>query len=111
MPHWEQAAHIEGLTFESAVATLERWLPEVRAKVDIVAVCYHGGFERALGSGEPTEALTGENEGYALLERFHSDIDLLITGHQHRQIAELYMAYLLYNPALKEKSRKNRLGY
>ncbi|MEL0537381.1 bifunctional UDP-sugar hydrolase/5'-nucleotidase [Staphylococcus debuckii] len=101
VPHWEQAAHIEGLTFESAVATLERWLPEVRAKVDIVAVCYHGGFERALGSGEPTEALTGENEGYALLERFHSDIDLLITGHQHRQIAETVHGVPVIQPGTK----------
>ncbi len=28
---------------------------------------YHGGFEKDLESGTPTEVLTGENEGYAML--------------------------------------------
>ena len=48
---------------------------------------YHGGFERSLDTDIPTEELTGENEGFDILERFHKDIDVLITGHQHRDIA------------------------
>lgn len=101
IPHWEQAAHIEGLTFESAATALERWLPEVKAHADIIAVCYHGGFECDLTTGEPTEDLTGENEGYVMLKQFHQDIDLLITGHQHREIAEIVYDIPVIQPGAK----------
>ncbi|MFU1892645.1 bifunctional metallophosphatase/5'-nucleotidase, partial [Enterococcus faecium] len=47
---------------------------------------YHGGFEKDLETGEPTELLTGENEGYDLLEKVPG-IDALVTGHQHRESA------------------------
>lgn len=49
-------------------------------------VSYHGGFEKDLETGKPTEVLTGENEAYQLLMEV-SGIDALITGHQHRVIA------------------------
>lgn len=101
IPHWEQAAHIEGLTFESAATALERWLPKMKKNADIIAVCYHGGFECDLKTGEPTEAFTGENEGFALLEHYHQDIDLLITGHQHREIAETVYGIPVIQPGSK----------
>ena len=53
----------------------------------MVIVSYHGGFEKDLLTGEDTEALTGENEGYELLQQVEG-IDALFTGHQHRKIAE-----------------------
>ena len=87
IPNWEQPAHIKGLTFNSAVETLKCILPDVRKKSDVVVVSYHGGFEKSLDTDIPTEELTGENEGFDILERFHKDIDVLITGHQHRDIA------------------------
>lgn len=55
-------------------------------KADIVVVTYHGGFESDLETGEPTELLTGENEGYAIATKVPG-IDALVTGHQHRVIA------------------------
>ncbi|MEJ7506369.1 bifunctional metallophosphatase/5'-nucleotidase, partial [Staphylococcus warneri] len=76
-------------TFNSAVQTLKSELPTLREKSDIVVVSYHGGFERDLDSGIPTEALTGENEGYDILSQFSDNIDVLITGHQHRDIATI----------------------
>lgn len=87
IPNWENPAHIKDLTFTSAVDTLKRLLPEVRKQSDIVVISYHGGFERDLENNEPTEDLTGENEASAILNQFHKDIDVLITGHQHREIA------------------------
>src|SRR5699024_11818519 len=54
-------------------------------KVDVVVVAYHGGFERDLDTGEPSEVLTGENQGYQLCMEVDG-IDVLLTGHQHRQI-------------------------
>lgn len=86
IPHWEQPATITGLTFESIIDTAKKYIPQLREQADVVIVAYHGGFEKDLVTGEPTEALTGENEGYELLSQV-SGIDALITGHQHRQIA------------------------
>ena len=37
--------------------------------------------------GDPTELLTGENEGYAIATQVEG-IDALVTGHQHRVIAQ-----------------------
>lgn len=36
---------------------------------------------------EPTESLTGENQGYRLCHEIEG-IDVLLTGHQHRRITE-----------------------
>ncbi len=88
IPNWEQPQHIEGMRFEDAVLTAKKWVKIVKSeeKVDIVVVSYHGGFERDLETGEPTETLTGENQGYQLCMEVDG-IDVLLTGHQHRQIA------------------------
>lgn len=86
IPHWEQPATIQGITFESIVTCAKHYVPQLRKLADVVIVAYHGGFERDLNDGEPTEALTGENEGYALLKEVPG-IDALVTGHQHREIA------------------------
>lgn len=88
IPNWEKPENIEHLVFEDAVEAAKRWVPFLRKKeqADIVIVSYHGGFERDLRTGEPIEALTGENQGYRLCREVPG-IDALLTGHQHRQIS------------------------
>ncbi len=88
IPNWENPKHIEGLKFEDAVAYAERWVKFLREeeKVDLVVVSYHGGFERDVETGLPTEKLTGENQSYELCEKVKG-IDVLLTGHQHRSIS------------------------
>jgi 2',3'-cyclic-nucleotide 2'-phosphodiesterase/3'-nucleotidase len=88
IPNWENPAHIKGLWFVSAVEAAQRWVHVLRdeERADVVVVSYHGGFEKDLQSGEPTEPQTGENEGYRLCLEV-PDIDVLLTGHQHRHIS------------------------
>ncbi|KZE37991.1 bifunctional metallophosphatase/5'-nucleotidase [Bhargavaea cecembensis] len=86
IPHWEHPDHCAGLTFRSAVASAKEYVPMLREIADVVVVSYHGGLECDLETGEPTEMLTGENEGYALLTEVQG-IDALLTGHQHKRIA------------------------
>lgn len=88
IPHWEHPRHIDGWTFQDALETVKTWVPSIREKErpDLLVVSYHGGFERDLATGEPTERLTGENQGYAMCLEVPG-IDVLITGHQHRMIA------------------------
>jgi 2',3'-cyclic-nucleotide 2'-phosphodiesterase / 3'-nucleotidase len=88
IPNWEQPQHIEGMRFSDAVETARKWvrLLKEEEKVDVVVVSYHGGFECDLETGSHTETLTGENQGYQICQEVDG-IDVLLTGHQHRQIA------------------------
>jgi len=88
IPNWENPDHIQGLQFVDAVQAAAKWVPvlQEQEQVDVVVVAYHGGFERDLATGEPTEPLTGENQGYQLCMEV-AGIDVLLTGHQHRSIA------------------------
>jgi len=87
IPNWEDPANIQGLAFEDALATTQRWVKFIREfeKPDAVVVCYHGGFERDPATGEATEPLTGENQGYEICSL--EGVDALMTGHQHRLLA------------------------
>ncbi|UJF34436.1 bifunctional metallophosphatase/5'-nucleotidase [Paenibacillus hexagrammi] len=88
IPNWEQPEHIQGLVFEDAVTAARKWVQLLREQecVDVVVIAYHGGFERDLHSGEPTEPLTGENQGYQICQEVPG-IDVLLTGHQHRSLS------------------------
>lgn len=97
IPHWEHPKNIKDLQFFSAVDTAKEWVPKLRKKADIVIVCYHGGFESDLFTGEPTEEHTGENEGYQLINEVPG-IDVFITGHQHREIAEVINGVPIIQP-------------
>ncbi|MCM3239767.1 bifunctional metallophosphatase/5'-nucleotidase [Heyndrickxia oleronia] len=89
IPNWEQPENIEGIDFVNPVEEAKKWVKYLREEldVDIVIVSYHGGFERDLETGEPTETLTGENQGYQICQEVEG-IDVLLTGHQHRQIED-----------------------
>lgn len=102
IPHWEQKEHIVGWQFESAVKVAKKWVPILRKQVDVVIVAYHGGFECDLATGNPSERLTGENEGYQLLSEVPG-IDALVTGHQHREIATICQGVPTTQPGEKGK--------
>ncbi|PLR71561.1 bifunctional metallophosphatase/5'-nucleotidase [Bacillus sp. UMB0728] len=88
IPNWERPDYIQELFFDSAIETLARWIPYVEEteKPDFLAVAYHGGFERDRETGAKAEEETGENEAYRICMEF-PEIDLLITGHQHRRLS------------------------
>ena len=103
IPHWEKPETLAGITFKSIVETAKEYVPLLRKQADLVIVSYHGGFEKDLLTGEDTEALTGENEGYELLQQVEG-IDALFTGHQHRKIAETVHGVPLFNQAIVASS-------
>ncbi|MBC8059883.1 MAG: 5'-nucleotidase C-terminal domain-containing protein [Clostridiaceae bacterium] len=90
IPNWENPETIQDLSFEDVVDTANKWLKVMKEDeaTDINIVAYHGGFERDLETGGPTEVLTGENQGYELCMKV-SNMDVLLTGHQHRAIENL----------------------
>ncbi len=88
IPNWEIPEHIENVEFINAFDTVKEIVPFIKKNEDVqgIVVCYHGGFEKDLVTGEATEPLTGENLAYKMCAEIEG-IDLLITGHQHRSIA------------------------
>lgn len=84
IPNWEQEANIKDLEFLDVVKQYAKYEKELKENCDFIVVCYHGGFEKSLEDNTtPTEALTKENQGSELLEKFDS-IDMILSGHQHR---------------------------
>ena len=84
VPHWDPQAHWQGLTFSDPVALAAERVRALRPRVDVLVVVLHGGFERdfATGAANDTEF---ENHGWRLAQL--DGIDLLLTGHTHRDIA------------------------
>lgn len=99
IPNWESPAHIAGLEFEDAFKSLKKWTAYVLANEspDVVIASYHGGFEKDLETGEPTENLTGENQGYEMCKQIEG-IDILLTGHQHRLITGFVNDVIVVQP-------------
>lgn len=90
IPNWESSETIKDLDFEDVVESASKWLEIMKVKeaTDINIVSYHGGFERDIETGQPSEKLTGENQGYELCTKA-CNMDVLLTGHQHRVIENL----------------------
>ncbi|AIQ41667.1 bifunctional UDP-sugar hydrolase/5'-nucleotidase [Paenibacillus sp. FSL R7-0297] len=88
IPNWENPANIAGLEFKDALETARSWINHIRKneQPDALVVSYHGGFECDPLTGNPTEPLTGENQGYAMCGQL-TGMDVLLTGHQHRLLA------------------------
>jgi len=101
IPNWEQPSHIKGIQFHSVIDTLKNILPEVKShQPHAIIVAYHGGFEKDLETFELTIKDTKENVGSAIIEQF-PEIDVLLTGHQHRKIAQSIHSVLVSQPSSK----------
>lgn len=100
IPHWEDERNILDLEFLPAYTTAKRYVKELRPKVDVLVIAYHGGFEADLKTGRASEPATGENEGYQLLTNL-AGVDALVTGHQHRQIAEVINGVATSQPGFR----------
>jgi 2',3'-cyclic-nucleotide 2'-phosphodiesterase (5'-nucleotidase family) len=83
IPRWELASHWAGLSFSDPVAVAAARLPELRKRADVVIVVLHSGFERDLETGASTGS---EYENYGWRVAQLDGIDLLLTGHTHRDI-------------------------
>lgn len=99
IPNWESPGNIEGIYFKDALTTLKHWVALIRKteQPDLLIASYHGGFERDIETGEPTESLTGENQGYAMCQEIDG-IDILLTGHQHRILTGTINDVLIAQP-------------
>ncbi len=83
IPWFEHPDFIRGLAFEDAVESVGKWLNILKRDYNHIILVAHMGFERNPITGEPTRHLPFENALYEILNRFGSDIPLIIYGHTH----------------------------
>ena len=97
IPNWEKPEHIQPLAFVDAVEALTQWVPYIREaeQPDILVVSYHGGFE--VLHGERRRKEQGENQAYRICREVKG-IDILLTGHQHRIVAEVVDGVIVVQP-------------
>ncbi|SHN58624.1 5'-nucleotidase C-terminal domain-containing protein [Fervidobacterium gondwanense] len=86
IPNWEDPRNIKGLKFLDPVQVAKEYVEAFKDLVDVVVIAYHGGLEKDPATGNPTEPLVGENQGYALATEIEG-VHVLLTGHQHRTIS------------------------
>ena len=85
--NWEQPDTLKQMKIKTVLETVQQEVAKVKDRADHIVVLYHGGLERDPDTLEPTEALTGENIGIQLAFEV-PEIDVLLTGHQHRTLVK-----------------------
>ena len=83
-PQWVGTERTAGLSFRDPVEEARTRLEALRSRADLVIVVLHAGFERDLETGRANDS-AGENYAWRLAQL--PGIDLLLTGHTHRDIA------------------------
>jgi len=85
IPRWELPDHYRGLRFAPMDEAARRWVPVLRGRerCDLVVVLAHTGFERDPDSGRE---LGGREENFAWRLAHVPGIDVLLTGHTHRNL-------------------------
>ncbi len=87
IPNWENPSNIEGLIFKDTVSETKKVVEKHKDEADLIICAYHGGFERDILTDESFVKDTGENQGYRIFKEI-PEIDVLLTGHQHREIIQ-----------------------
>ncbi|MFV0379259.1 MAG: bifunctional metallophosphatase/5'-nucleotidase [Anaerorhabdus sp.] len=84
---WEKKETLDHIEVLDSFKMAKKAVLEIREneKVDAIIGVYHGGFEKDIESGEPTETITKENRAYKICEELK--LDILVSGHQHRSIS------------------------
>ncbi len=82
---WESPENYQGLVFQATEEAARRWVPVLREqqRCDLVVVLAHTGFERDLASGA-ANSTNKENSAWRLSTV--PGVDVLLTGHTHRDI-------------------------
>nr|HPN61020.1 bifunctional UDP-sugar hydrolase/5'-nucleotidase [Bacilli bacterium] len=99
IPKWEKPENIRDFQFVHAVTKTKELVEEIKEKhqPDLIILGYHGGLERDLDTDALLVEDTGENLGHRIIESV-PDLDIVLTGHQHRIICKKKNKTLVTQP-------------
>jgi len=83
IPFWDPPEHWQPLSFTDPMAEASKYVAQLRPQVDVLILVAHSGFERDLKTGIGDER-DAENFAWRLAQL--PGVDLLLTGHTHRDI-------------------------
>lgn len=83
VPYWDPPEHWQPLKFGDPLRRAKGLIELLRPQVDVLIVVAHTGFEKDLATGEPNGS---DEENFAWRLAHIPGVDLLLTGHTHRDI-------------------------
>lgn len=90
IPRWEMPENYRGYEFEPIVAAAQRVIPLVRPQADLVVAILHSGLGRDPVTGRPVGNTPEENVAWDLAEQVPG-IDVILFGHSHQELPELFV--------------------
>ncbi|MCL6566787.1 MAG: bifunctional metallophosphatase/5'-nucleotidase [Acidobacteriia bacterium] len=90
VPRWEMPENYRGYEFEPIVAAAQRVIPLVRPQADLVVAILHSGLGRDPVTGRPVGNTPEENVAWDLAEQVPG-IDVILFGHSHQELPELFV--------------------
>ncbi len=111
IPYWENKPNYAGLLFAETVADAKRWVPILRdkEKVDVVVIAMHMGIEEDLRTGEPSPSQVPNENAAIAIARQVPGIDVILMGHTHREVSDLFVNGVLLTQANRWASHVARV--
>ena len=111
IPNWENKPNYAGLEFHESVSEAKKWVQVLREqqKVDVVVIAMHMGTEEDLRTGIPSPSQVPNENAALAIARQVPGLDLILMGHTHREIGDLFVNGVLLTQANRWASHVARI--
>jgi len=101
IPYWENVPNYAGLEFHETVSEAKKWVPILREKekVDVVVIAMHMGIEEDLRTGIANPSSVPNENAAVTIARQVSGVDIILMGHTHREVGDLFVNGVLLTQA------------
>jgi len=111
IPNWENPPNYARLEFHETVSEAKKWVPVLREKekADVVVVAMHMGIEEDLRTGIPNPSSVPNENAAVAIARQVPGVDVILMGHTHREITDLFVNGVLLTQANRWASHVARV--
>src|ERR1041385_2571544 len=111
IPYWENLPNYTGLEFHETVSEAKKWVPILREKekVDVIVIAMHMGIEEDLRTGIPNPSTVPNENAAVTIARQVPGIDVILMGHTHREVGDLFVNGVLLTQANRWASHLARV--
>ncbi len=111
IPNWENPPNYEGLEFKETVSEAKKWVKVLKetGKCDVVVIAMHMGTEEDLRTGIPSPSQVPNENAALTIARQVSGVDVILMGHTHRDVSDLFVNGVLLTQANRWASHVARV--